>query len=117
MNSDRQDEYNSATHDSDEEKARTEPRARGTPGSFDQPTPRDEVMPRGGGRRTYQTAEVPLGTGEFSEPPGGSGYPASRVKKTHGQSPSDPEAPAAQRSAAETDEGHAEGPNQKEVPE
>lgn len=65
------------------------PRARGTPGSFDQPTPRDEVMPRQGGRPTHQTAEVPLGTGDVSEPPGGGGLSSRRAPQARGKTPSD----------------------------
>jgi len=53
--------------------------ARGTPGSFDQPEPRDEYMPRSGGPHPEQTAEVPLGRHGESEPPGARGHNSAPV--------------------------------------
>ena len=55
--------------------------ARGAPGSFDQPEPRPESMPREGGPHPEQTAEVPLGSHGRAEPPGSFGHNSAPVKK------------------------------------
>jgi hypothetical protein len=55
--------------------------ARGAPGSFDQPEPRPEVMPREGGPHPEQTAEVPLGHHGRAEPPGSFGHSSAPVKR------------------------------------
>lgn len=60
-------------------------RARGAPGSFDQPEPHPEVMPREGGPRPKQTAEVPLGTQGHPEPPGARGHNAAPVQRKEGE--------------------------------
>ncbi|MFP3563395.1 hypothetical protein [Paraburkholderia sp. SIMBA_030] len=100
----RQDEQKDATNGGEAEKERKVPPARGTPGSFFQPTPRDEFMPRQGGRPTYQTAEVPLGTADVPEPPGGGGLPSRRRPEARRRSPSNPEVPEAPESSPEADE-------------
>jgi hypothetical protein len=58
--------------------------ARGYPGSFDQPEPNPDVMPREGGPHPEQTAEVPLGTHDHPEPPGARGHNSAPVKRKHG---------------------------------
>lgn len=59
----------------------TEPRARGTPGSFDQPTPREDLMPPRGNQHPHQTAEVPLGSGDMPELPGQGGQAAQNAEE------------------------------------
>lgn len=59
--------------------------ARGAPGSFDQPEPHPEVMPREGGPHPEQSAEVPLGDHGESAPPGSRGHNAAPV--TPGKKP------------------------------
>lgn len=59
----------------------TEPRARGTPGSFDQPTPREDLMPPRGNQHPHQTAEVPLGSGDVPEVPGQGGQAAQNSEE------------------------------------
>lgn len=59
----------------------TEPRARGTPGSFDQPTPREDLMPSRGNQHPHQTAEVPLGSGDMPELPGQGGQAAQNAEE------------------------------------
>lgn len=59
--------------------------ARGAPGSFDQPEPRPEVMPREGGPHPVHSAEVPLGHQGESAPPGSRGHNAAPV--TPGKKP------------------------------
>lgn len=53
--------------------------ARGAPGSFDQPEPRADVMPREGGPHPEQTAEVPKGLHGRSAPPGSRGHNSAPV--------------------------------------
>ncbi|QGZ64908.1 hypothetical protein [Paraburkholderia acidisoli] len=55
--------------------------ARGAPGSFDQPEPHPEVMPREGGPHPEQTAEVPLGHHGESAPPGSRGHNSPPVTR------------------------------------
>ncbi|MCP3716814.1 hypothetical protein [Paraburkholderia sp. CNPSo 3281] len=61
-----------------------EKRARGAPGSFDQPESRPEFMPREGGPHPEQTAEVPLGHHGRAEPPGSFGHNSAPVKRKGG---------------------------------
>lgn len=82
MKGNQQGEREDANHTFAEGKDTGNRQVPGKPGSFDQPTPRDEVMPRQGGRPTHQTPEVPLGTGNVPEPPGGGGLPSRRVPHT-----------------------------------
>lgn len=114
---DQPDQPKAATKQAGTGNERQEPRARGTPGSFDQPTPRDEFMPRQGGRPTHQTAEVPLGTGDVPEPPGGGGLPARRAPAMRGESASDADVSEAHESAASADEKPRQRHDRKDVPE
>lgn len=116
MNSDQPDEHKDTTKQAGTGNDRLGPRARGTPGSFDQPTPRDEVMPHQGGRPTHQTAEVPLGTGDVPEPPGGGGLPSRRAPATRGAPPSDAEVSDVRESSAKADEKHGQQQGQKKEP-
>lgn len=104
MSTDRHDKRQDAQKDTTKggatENEQKAPPARGAPGSFDQPTPRDEFMPHQGGRPICQTAEVPLGTGDVPEPPGGGGLPSRRAPQPRGQSPSNPEVSQAPESSA-----------------
>jgi hypothetical protein len=55
--------------------------ARGAPGSFDQPEPNPDVMPREGGPHPEQTAEVPLGSGDEGLPSGARGHNSPPVQR------------------------------------
>ncbi len=77
---DEADETGGGKRAQDEQRAQEKP-ARGTPGSFDQPESRPEVMPREGGPHPEQTAEVPLGHHGKAEPPGSFGHNSAPVKK------------------------------------
>ncbi|MBN3810322.1 hypothetical protein [Paraburkholderia sp. Ac-20347] len=61
--------------------------ARGAPGSFDQPEPNPDVMPREGGPHPEQTAEVPLGSGDEGLPSGARGHNSPPVKRKPGGKP------------------------------
>lgn len=115
MNKDQPDEHKGATKQVEKENERREPRARGTPGSFDQPVPRDEFMPHQG-QPTHQTAEVPLGTGDVSEPPGGGGLPARRAPAIRGAPPSDTGVSEARKSSPQAGESHGQRHDRKTVP-
>jgi hypothetical protein len=54
---------------------------RGKPGSFDQPESHPETMPREGGPRPEQTADVPLGTHGAGLPMGARGHNSPPVQK------------------------------------
>ncbi|MDE1143990.1 hypothetical protein [Paraburkholderia tropica] len=58
--------------------------ARGAPGSFDQPEPHPDVMPREGGPHPEQTAEVPLGSGDEGLPSGARGHNSPPVRRKPG---------------------------------
>jgi hypothetical protein len=115
MKNDKPDEHKGATKPAEKGNERQEPRVRGMPGSFDQPVPRDEFMPHQG-RPTHQTAEVPLGTGDVPEPPGGGGLPARRAPANRGESPSDARVPEARKSSAKADERQGQRRDRKAEP-
>lgn len=79
----RPDDDRSASHADKPDKSNKPGKARGTPGSFDQPEPNDEVMPRAGGPHPKQTAEVPLGTDGDVEPPDSHGHNSAAVRRKH----------------------------------
>ncbi len=58
--------------------------ARGAPGSFDQPEPNPDVMPREGGPHPEQTDEVPLGSGAEGLPSGARGHNSAPVRRKPG---------------------------------
>lgn len=83
------DELNAASPAGTQKGGDRDKPARGAPGSFDQPEPHPEVMPREGGPRPEQTAEVPLGHHGESAPPGSRGHnsaPVTRDDKPGGRS-------------------------------